>query len=99
MLRSAPVSAQKGDPRPSTVWARGEAWTGLPAQALVELVLRFGMDRIEFSRLIERFPLRRGRVASRSDRRGVARFADVGENRPYGRASGKTMMMCLSAPR
>ena len=86
MLRSAALSAQGGGPRPSAAWARDEARTGLPAHALVEFVLRLGMDWIEFDPLVEHFPLRRS--AARRDRRRFARLAEMGENGLHGRRFG-----------
>jgi len=58
MLRSALLSAQGGGSPALDRMARDEVRTGLPAYALVELILRFGMDRIEVDRLVEHFPRR-----------------------------------------
>ena len=71
----AALGARRGIPDPRlTAWVRDEARTRLPAQALVELVLRFGMDRIEFDALVEHLPLRR--PAARRDRRCLAWLGD-----------------------
>jgi len=52
--------------------------TRLPAYTLVELVLRFGIDRVELDRLVEHFPRRP--PAARRDRPRFAWPADVGED-------------------
>jgi hypothetical protein len=43
-------------PRRAITWAGDEARRGLPAHALVEFILRFRMDGIEFARLVEQLP-------------------------------------------
>jgi hypothetical protein len=86
MLQSALLSAQGGDPLPAAAWVGDEARIGAPTHALVELVRRFGMDRIVFDRLVEHFPLRRS--AAERDRRRFARLADAGHNGPRGRRLG-----------
>jgi hypothetical protein len=65
-LESAALSAQGRGPQPSITRARDEARTWLPAHALIKLVLQFGMDRIEFDRLVEHlsFAVTRGRERS-----------------------------------
>ena len=40
------------------LWAGEDARTGLPAHALVEVELRFGIEGIEFGRLVEHLPRR-----------------------------------------
>jgi len=74
----AAFSARRGGRRPATASAGDQARTRLPAHALIEVVLRFGMDRIELDRLVEHVP-RRWPPAMR-DRWRFARLADVGEN-------------------
>lgn len=53
-------------PRRAITRAGEDAGRGLPAHALVEFILRFGMDGIEFARLVEQFP-----------GRGVSKAANV----------------------
>jgi hypothetical protein len=64
--------------QPSTACAGDEMSTRLPAYTLVELVLRFGIDRVELDRLVEHFPRRP--PAARRDRPRFAWPADVGED-------------------
>ena len=65
-------------PRRAITWAGEEARRGLPAHALVEFILRFGMDGIEFASLVEQLPGRWS--AARRDRWRLGRLADVGED-------------------
>ena len=65
-------------PRRAITWAGEDARRGLPAHALIEVVLRFGMDGIEFGRLVEQLPS--GWSPARRDRWRLGRLADVGED-------------------
>ena len=78
----AASGARRGS-RPATAPVRDAMRTGLPAYALVDVVLRTRMDRIELARSVEHLPLRRS--AARKDRWRFARLADVGDNALTGR--------------
>mgnify|MGYP001817759010 CR=1 FL=1 len=71
-------------PRRAITGAGGEdARRGLPAHALVEFILRFGMvDGIEFARLVKQLP--GGWSAARRERWRLGRLADVGEDGAHG---------------